>query len=242
MKTKTDWIQQADNALRRAAQRARDVAERTPHTAPCNEGRQDCDADASCRRFCAARGAACLRAKRSPEARHGGEREEFLAAEVSRSFHCDPIKTARVRQGCQVGNLDGCAGALDIVFQTVHGPERSGTAFETVGFSGHRLKTDLAILKQVKLSSRTKDTGGISWVSACEIFPKVANVITIRIDGSIGRIAYAQIVLEFRNHLANRRRRHRQRMRARPGKLVMRPARPCHLKPCNCQLARALDY
>ncbi len=29
MKTKTDWIQQADNALRRAAQRARDVAERT---------------------------------------------------------------------------------------------------------------------------------------------------------------------------------------------------------------------
>ena len=29
MKTKTDWIQQADNALRRAARRARDVAERT---------------------------------------------------------------------------------------------------------------------------------------------------------------------------------------------------------------------
>jgi hypothetical protein len=29
MKTKTDWIQQADDALRRAARRARDVAERT---------------------------------------------------------------------------------------------------------------------------------------------------------------------------------------------------------------------
>jgi hypothetical protein len=29
MKPKTDWIQQADNALRRAARRARDVAERT---------------------------------------------------------------------------------------------------------------------------------------------------------------------------------------------------------------------
>ena len=32
MKTKKTWIQQADNALRRAAKRAREVAERT-HTA-----------------------------------------------------------------------------------------------------------------------------------------------------------------------------------------------------------------
>jgi len=29
MKANTDWIQQADNALQRAAQRAREVAERT---------------------------------------------------------------------------------------------------------------------------------------------------------------------------------------------------------------------